>query len=55
MMLQEAVNVGEMVLHHTADACVIDAYPLFEWHIPGCHLQYPVSASLSPFHRSPWA
>ena len=48
MMLQEAVNVGEMVLHHTADACVIDAYPLFEWHIPGCHLQYPVSASLSP-------
>lgn len=48
MMLQEAVNVGEMVLHHTADACVIDAYPLFEWHIPGCHLTYPLASTLAP-------
>ena len=48
MMLQEAVNVGEMVLHHTADECAIDAYPLFQWHIPGCHLQYPIGSTLTP-------
>lgn len=47
MMLQEAVNVGEMVLHHTADACSIDVYK-WAWHIPGCHLNYPIDATLAP-------
>lgn len=47
MLLQEAVNVGEMVLHHTADACSIDVYK-WVWEIPGCHLKYPIDASLSP-------
>jgi len=33
-MTQAPVNVGEMVLHHTADAYAIDFYPLgkIEWH-----------------------
>ena len=33
-MIQEPVNVGEIVLHHTADAYSIDFYPFghFEWH-----------------------
>jgi len=45
-LLQEKVNVGEMVLHHTADACTIDIYPP---HVviplPGCHIRYPIDAS----------
>jgi len=46
LMLQEAVNVGEMVLHHTADACSIDFYPpRYVIPIPGCHIRYPFDAS----------
>ena len=47
-VLQEKVNVGEMVLHHTADACTLDFYPFGEVTIPGCHLTYPIAATLSP-------
>jgi F-type H+-transporting ATPase subunit a len=42
-MLQEQVDVGEMVLHHTADGCQIWGHQ-----IPGCHLRYPVDFSLGP-------
>jgi F-type H+-transporting ATPase subunit a len=48
MLLQEKFNVGEMVLHHTADACTLDFNPFFTWHIPGCHLEYPVAATMGP-------
>lgn len=41
--LQEKVNVGEMVLHHTADSC-----ELWGYQIPGCHLTYPINSSLGP-------
>ena len=34
MMLQEPLNVGEMVLHHTADAWTIDLYPFATIHLP---------------------
>ncbi len=47
MMLQE-IDVGELVLHHTADACTLDFSPFFEVHLPGCHLTYPVAATLAP-------
>jgi F-type H+-transporting ATPase subunit a len=43
LMLQEAVNVGEMVLHHTADTC-----ELWGRAIPGCHLTYPINTTLGP-------
>ncbi len=42
-LLQEKVNVGEMVLHHTADSC-----ELWGHQIPGCHLTYPISTSFGP-------
>ncbi len=47
LMLQEPLNVGEMVLHHTADACEIE---LYKWvaHIPGCHIRYPIDFALGP-------
>jgi F-type H+-transporting ATPase subunit a len=48
LLLQEAVNVGEMVLHHTADSCELDFYPFFHFTIPGCHLSYPLASTLSP-------
>ncbi len=54
LMLQEAVNVGEMVLHHTADSCTLDFYPLFQYTIPGCHLTYPVAHTLSPTKTVFW-
>jgi F-type H+-transporting ATPase subunit a len=48
-LLQEKVNVGEMVLHHTADACTIDIYPPnVVIPIPGCHIQYPLDAAFGP-------
>ena len=53
-LLQEQVNVGEMVLHHTADACSLDFYPLGEVTIPGCHLTYPIAATLSPTKHVFW-
>ncbi len=40
-MIQEPINVGEIVLHHTADAYAIDFYPLgkIAWHKwPDLHL-----------------
>ena len=49
-MIQEPVNVGEMVLHHTADAYAIDFYPLgkIEWHRwPDIHLG-SLSLNLTP-------
>lgn len=48
LMLQEAINVGEMVLHHTADACELDFAPLGHLTLPGCHLTYPIASTLSP-------
>jgi F-type H+-transporting ATPase subunit a len=53
-LLQEKVNVGEMVLHHTADACTLDFYPFGEVTIPGCHLTYPIAATLSPTKHVFW-
>jgi F-type H+-transporting ATPase subunit a len=47
LMLQEQVDVGEMVLHHTADACSIEFYKLV-LNIPGCHIKYPIDFSLGP-------
>jgi F-type H+-transporting ATPase subunit a len=48
-LLQEKVNVGELVLHHTADACTIDIYPPnVVIPIPGCHIRYPMDASFGP-------
>jgi F-type H+-transporting ATPase subunit a len=48
-LLQEKVNVGEMVLHHTADACTIDIYPPnVVIPIPGCHIRYPLDAAFGP-------
>ncbi len=43
MLLQEGLNLGEMILHHTADGCELWGQP-----IPGCHLRYPVDFSLGP-------
>jgi F-type H+-transporting ATPase subunit a len=54
LMLQEAVNVGEMVLHHTADSCTLDFYPLLQYTIPGCHLTYPIAHTLSPTKTVFW-
>ena len=48
LLLQESLDVGEMIFHHTADTCTIDFYPLGAWQIPGCHLTYPMAATLSP-------
>ncbi len=48
LMLQESLDLGEMIFHHTADACTLDFYPIGAWQIPGCHLTYPVAATLSP-------
>lgn len=48
LMLQESLDLGEMIFHHTADACTLDFYPLGAWQIPGCHLTYPMAATLSP-------
>ncbi|MDH4132741.1 MAG: F0F1 ATP synthase subunit A [Gemmatimonadota bacterium] len=50
MLLQEKLNVGEMVLHHTADAWTLDFYPLGKIHLPrfaDVHLG-PVTLNLSP-------
>jgi F-type H+-transporting ATPase subunit a len=48
-LLQEQVNVGEMVLHHTADACSIDIYPpSIVIPIPGCHIRYPIDMFVGP-------
>jgi len=47
MLLQEKVDVGEMVLHHTADGCEIEIYK-WVYHIPGCHVRYPFDLSLGP-------
>jgi len=54
LMLQEAVNVGEMVLHHTADSCTLDFYPIGEFTFPGCHLTYPIAHTLSPTKTVFW-
>lgn len=34
MMMQAEVNVGEVVMHHTADAWTVDFYPLGTLHLP---------------------
>lgn len=34
MILGQAPDIGEMVLHHTADAWTIDLYPMGEIHLP---------------------
>jgi F-type H+-transporting ATPase subunit a len=50
MLLQEKLNVGEMVLHHTADAWTLDFYPLGTIHLPrfaDIHLG-PMTLNLSP-------
>lgn len=48
-LLQEKVNVGELVLHHTSDACTIDIYPPHVViPIPGCHIRYPMDVSFWP-------
>jgi len=48
MTLLQEIDVGEIVLHHTADACTLDFSPFGEFHIPGCHLTYPVANTLVP-------
>ena len=47
MMLQ-GIDVGELVLHHTADACTLDFSPFFQVPLRGCHLTYPVAFTLAP-------
>ena len=50
MMLQEVPNIGEVVLHHTADAYSIGIEPFFHfsWHRwPDTHLG-PLSVNLTP-------
>ena len=50
MLLQEEINVGEMVLHHAADAWTLDFYPLGTIHLPrfaDVHLG-PITLNLSP-------
>jgi F-type H+-transporting ATPase subunit a len=50
MMLQEPPNIGEMVLHHTADAYSfgIEPYFAFSWHRwPDLHLG-PLAVNLTP-------
>ena len=54
MLLQEPLNVSEMIFHHTADVCTLDFYPIGEWAIPGCHLSYPLAATLSPTKHVVW-
>jgi F-type H+-transporting ATPase subunit a len=54
LMLQAPLDLGEMILHHTADACTLDFYPMGSWTIPGCHLTYPVAATLSPTKHMVW-
>jgi len=54
LMLQEPLNVSEMIFHHTADVCTLDFYPIGEWTIPGCHLTYPIAATLSPTKHVVW-
>ncbi len=34
MMVGQGPNIGEMVLHHTADAWTIDLFPFGEIHLP---------------------
>jgi len=50
MLLQEKLNVGEMVLHHTADAWTLDFYPLGTVHLPrfpDTHI-FGMTVNLSP-------
>jgi F-type H+-transporting ATPase subunit a len=54
LMLQAPVDLGEMIFHHTADACTLDFYPIGSWTIPGCHLTYPVATTLSPTKHMIW-
>lgn len=49
-MIQERVNIGELMLHHTADAYAVDVFGLFsiEWHrLPDVHLG-PLTLNLTP-------
>lgn len=49
-MMQEAPNIGEMLLHHTADAWTIDLPFGYVWHLPrwpDTHLG-PITLNLSP-------
>ena len=54
LMLQESLDLGEMIFHHTADACTVNFYPIGAWRIPGCHLTYPMAATLSPTKHVVW-
>jgi hypothetical protein len=54
LMLQAPVDLGEMIFHHTADACTLDFYPIGTWTIPGCHLTYPVASTLAPTKHLVW-
>jgi F-type H+-transporting ATPase subunit a len=49
-VIQERVNIGELMLHHTADAYAVDVFGLFsiEWHrLPDLHLG-PFMLNLTP-------
>ena len=49
-LIQQEINVGEMVLHHAADAWTLDFYPLGTVHLPrfaDVHLG-PLTVNLSP-------
>jgi F-type H+-transporting ATPase subunit a len=50
-MTQAAVNVGEIMMHHTADAYGLDFKPLFEWYwgkfLPDLRIG-PVTLNLTP-------
>jgi len=49
-VIQERVDIGELMLHHTADAYAVDLFGLFsiEWHrLPDVHLG-PLTLNLTP-------
>jgi len=48
LMLQAPLDLGEMIFHHTADACDIDWFYHVTWHIPGCHIDYPTGMTFGP-------
>ena len=54
LLLQAPLDLGEMIFHHTADACTLDFYPITQFTIPGCHLTYPLAATLSPTKHVVW-
>jgi F-type H+-transporting ATPase subunit a len=50
-MIQEQVDIGELIMHHTGDAYAIDLNPLFLWEygkfLPDIHLG-PLTVNLTP-------